>query len=473
MRPARRWLAAGALLLLGLPGLPVQQAYVAQTAPGDGAYDIMVARLEGLKDLPAGSWIALDAVPPTGLVRVAASFARGHPFLVRSGANFIYSFGETSALLADRLDAFRALEARRLAAIQPGQRFEVRPGVVHSFAIASPPAGYAEGEGVLIGPAADASVINEAVPRPASGLMFVTPIADVSNYLAFIDTSIGHLAMPGAVQDVTLWGLERDPAGQQPGIMGVGRHLLFEVLNPVPESRLFVYLRSAGPHIDGGRVPPAEAFGTEATPLGFVGMGEGRMMSPVLEPRIIAGRHYVALDLGTDPERFPDPRSGLMSLHNADLGFDPRALSGFVAEISLLSPEQQAALAAPERFELPQTLADRGFLFSGLSPDGWVGEVARLRIDIGPGTRMLRLVGMIPGRASGPATTGITITIEGQDPVAFAASPGDVALNVPVAPMSGPRWIELRCDTTAALSPTDSRQACIRLLQLRPAEQAG
>jgi hypothetical protein len=417
----------------------------------------MLAQLRRLTNLPAGIpvMIGLQDFPKPDLV---ALYSLGHPAWSLGGRITTPSQplppGTEIADLIDKL----------LASGKP-LSFELSPGGLrHKFQRFDPLNGGSVASAVVVLPARDESVVNASQSRPQSGHLYAAPLADLHNTLVLMDTDLAHWIIPGGLADTALWQWEGDFAGSPNGIQGVGRHLLFEVLNPVPGSRLLLDFTSGGLAQQGLALPPAAAFGTERLDLGLAGHGAGRVLSAPIEPREIDGHYYLAIDMGVDAGQFLGERQGLAALYNTNLRDDPRRLVGFVRNISLLTPDEAAALDPPGAVaRLPADLMAPGLLFSGISEDGWLADKAWFRLGLpGPSNR-LRIAGEIPGFS--PKILGgiVRLFADGTKIAEAKLIAGQFDLTFPIPEASGPRIIALEFSEFDRLPPPDGRVVSIHL----------
>jgi hypothetical protein len=195
------------------------------------------------------------------------------------------------------------------------------------------------------------------------------------------------------------------------------------------------------------------------------------MLSAPISPRAIDGRYYVALDMGADPQMIPFDRRGLAALYKRDLNLDPRRIVGFARNISLFTEEQVMAMTAPSAVEhLPTDLFNPGLLFSGVYEDGWIAEAAKFRLGSSGQSRSVRITVHLPGVGALSAGAMIDVLVDGQQMERRRLVPGDVELVVPVTPATGPRWVEIRFDTTERLPQPDSRIVSVLLKSIALSE---
>ncbi len=462
---AAAWMALG---LFAAANLATLAGTVSRSYDGSRSAT-MLHRLRGLEKLGPERLVLLDAPDAFGAL-LAARHARGHVTVLLSGAVPSPAAGLCDAS-GRRTAAFRISPGFERVACEwrasyHDLAFDLTSGTegTHRFLRFVLPGGVSSADAVLVSPAADGSVVNNSWPRSPSGYYEVDRLAHVRDHLAAVDSSLGHTIIPGVTEDVALWPYEPDFADAAAGIQGVGRHLLFEALNPEPGSRLLLDFTAGSLSAQTAGLPPAKAIGEDASGFGFVGRGAARMLSGAITPRIIDGHPYLAVDLGMAPLRFETARHGLAGLYNRQLSLDPRHLVGFVRNISLVTDEMIAAMSPPSKLKnFPRDLLEPGLLFSGLYEDGWMAEVAWIRLDARGGSRQLRVRGRVPGLL--PAGAALEVRADDRMLVTQSIGPGDFDLRVELL-AEGPHWIELRADRTARLPAPDGRVASVLLTSI-------
>jgi hypothetical protein len=92
------------------------------------------------------------------------------------------------------------------------------------------------------------------------------------------------------------------------------------------------------------KLPPAVVVGENAIPVGLMGHGAARVVSPPFSPLVVDGVAYVLLDLGADAKLLNVPRSGLMKMYGANVPIDARRMLAFARQIRLIDAD---ALGTP------------------------------------------------------------------------------------------------------------------------------
>ncbi|HKB39535.1 MAG TPA: hypothetical protein VKD72_24070, partial [Gemmataceae bacterium] len=235
----------------------------------------------------------------------------------------------------------------------------------------------------------DQSLFNRWHTRQEEATGFdLVPLSSVRNHLVFVHSQKGaYYYHADESWKISFTQLESDPLFGMGSMAGLGRHFLFEVLNPTPKVRLVVELSSTLKNDGENRLPPAVCIGTERVPLPLEGCGSARVYSPPLSPQLIQDRSYIGIDMGVEGTQFKDRRSGLAALWGKWLHSDRRHLVAFGRDISVISEEEYARLKPPSVLSsFPQNLASRDLEYSGLYEDGWVARSAYvwLRRPAGP-----------------------------------------------------------------------------------------
>jgi hypothetical protein len=457
---ARRLLVTAGILALAAVSLITQYEYLLRSSSTKRQWQMMLTRLTELEHLPLTVPVMLD-VPELGRANIAALYARGHVTAKYSGDTIL---GPVRLKDVARLDvsssvrdlARQAADAYRRHVFPLGRDDAAR----HEFFRFEFPANVDVAHAVVVTAAADESVVNNSEDRPRTGRYFIRPIADVRNHLAQVDSNLAHAIYPGIIDNVALWQRELDFAGPG-GLQAIGRHLLFEVINPVPGSRL-LFDFTTGARYDLA-LPPATIIGEQRVELDLVGRGAARVLSEPITPMAIDGRFYIAIDMRAEPRRILRDRRGLMALYNRHLNLDPRSVVGFIRNISLVTDDQISIPAPPSIQSIPAGLFQPGLLFSGVYEDGWMADIARFKLGSRKDSRLLRIKGYVPGFNPRLAAATLKVLVDGEQVAQRQISAGDFELEAIIPSANGPRWIELRVAATDRLSADDSRIASILL----------
>jgi len=469
-RTARALLLVAVVAGLVAGNLRTQVTHIDSTLPQSVGLKTAITRLQQLAQTPANTPVLLDTTE-FGQTALMASFTRGRTTASVSGeaawSRVLGFVGGVSPLFADdvRKEVFRLQDAT--LSLQQSLQFELgKNAPVHRFGRVKMLDEISTADPVLLAPAADQSIVNNGHKRPQTGRYYLVPVADVRNYLGLVDSSLGRPVIPGVVENVALWQRERDFAGSG-GMQAIGRHVLFEVFNVRPGSRLLLEFSRGPLGADGQSLPPAEVIGANRSEMGFVGYGAARMLSPPITARTIDGRAYVAVDMGVAPQRMRTFRRGLANLYNRHLSLDPRSIVGWTRNISLLTEEEVGALTPPAGIDrFPAGLFHQGLLFTGLAEDGWMTAIARMRLGASD-ARTIRVIGSVPNVSGLASGLTIELTVDGRSVARQTVAPGDFEVRAAMPAGSGPRWIELHADRSARLTPPDGRLVSMLLKSIK------
>lgn len=289
----------------------------------------------------------------------------------------------------------------------------------------------------------------------------VVPMDRVHNHLLFITSDRGKpLHTPAAY-----YHLEPNPA-HGGYIQSVGRHLLFEVLNPTPGMRLVLDL-TASLNADGeNHVPGAAVIGERRIPMGAVGRGSCRLFSPPLVPQCIHGHYYVALDMESEGGGFDYRQKNLAGMWGSDYKLDRRRFVGFARDISAVSAQEYDRLRAPTILtSFPDDLRNVDLEYSGLYEEGWSAEEAFCVLAHPGGQAVLVIEGDLQQSSSANRDREMVVRVDGKEVLRKLVAPGSFASHCPVVGPPGRRRIELHFSGSEAPAP-DTRRVSARLRRL-------
>ena len=260
----RTCIILGGLVLVILCGFNVanQFAYLRSGERKGHDWQIFLERLSRLNEIALPqSLIGLD-VQDIALPNIEANFTRGHETWNLSGWFPHSPIAPGKFILAADHQKAAEINAAISLAKQRYQHFELKMGgcshrinrYVRSPAELDP-------DGIVIAPAANGTILNASSPRPQTGFAYVKRADELSNYLLHVDSTASHSNLPGVTENVALWGYENDFANPGSGLQAAGRCPLFEVLNPVPNSRLLLDFSVSSLAFAGAALPPVSVVG--------------------------------------------------------------------------------------------------------------------------------------------------------------------------------------------------------------------
>src|SRR5262249_46967879 len=304
---------------------------------------------------------------------------------------------------------------------------------------------------------------------PSAGTQFqVVPLREIRNHLVFVPCELGMPYSAAWSDHIAFYHVEPDPLVAGHMIAGLGRYILFEVLQPTPSVRVcldYTAYYLANPE---KQIPPAVVYGSERVPFAFRGRGPGRVISPPLQPLLIEGKRYVLLDLGCEPASYPVVKKGMMKWWGKDLGLDPRRLTGHGRGLSALSEADYEALAPPAMLQaFPGDLMHPDLEYSGVSEEGWVAAEAWLRLSAPVPNPLLVLEAEVPQLSPDSSfETELQVLIDGQVVARQLCKPGRITLRQAAAGLGRKSEVALRFSAVQRLPTGDDRPVAARLLKV-------
>jgi hypothetical protein len=352
-------------------------------------------------------------------------------------------------------------------------------GAVFHRLIAEQPDRAGQADRVLVvAPGGALSVLNRFHQSEKGQPLVCAPLSELRNFAVFCDATGARQHFMGMREPeaVALQMMEADSAFRKRTAAGVGRAVVVDVLNPAPRVRVLVSATGsfrADPAARG--VPPVRVVGDRRVPLGAVGTGAARLVSPPLSPQAIGPGQYLVLEFG-EPARNPNRLPAAEQLWGTDLPRDRRWLSGHVRDISIITEEEYAAFRPPQAVaKFPNDLLHPHLEFSGFVEDGWAGAESKVRLtQPEPGMEAV-IRGQIPGFPGNENfRTELTVFIDGRPVETRALKTGDFEVRAPAGDATGPRWVELRFSNSFRLPAPDGRvvAAHLRFVGFEPKNEA-
>jgi hypothetical protein len=312
----------------------------------------------------------------------------------------------------------------------------------------------AQGRCTLVLPTGTQTVLNRRSLPEGSDDFVATPCKAIGkNTLVFVSSGFGHgsYVFPER-KTVAFYGLEPDIFNSGHTMSAFGRRALFRILNSSAGTRLEINFTKT--YVPGSRaLPNAAIIGERSVRLPLVGRGSARVFSQPLRPQIIAGHPYIVLDMGERAKTIKDKRRGLQKLWGGDVPVDPRYVTAFVRNISLVSEGRYRQLKRPLAIaDFPRGLANPNLEYSGISEDGWIAEDAYAVFAGGPPRRLV-VRGLVPG----PGHQRLRISVNGRQIAARSVEPGKLEVVLPLAASKAPRRVELQWDVARPLPSPDGR----------------
>jgi hypothetical protein len=296
---------------------------------------------------------------------------------------------------------------------------------------------------------------------------FTESCNSISNWLIFVHSSLGQHYYLGKPAFISMYQLESDVMRLSKTFAGVGRLLLFEVINPTNDSRVILDVTATFKGDGDNQIPSAEVIGENSSGLETIGRGSARVVSPIVSTQSIDGRHFIMVDMGSDGQRFPVRRSGLMNLYGTDVSLDGRSLTAFARDISLVSDSQYREWRAPTLVvDLPTYLAQPEAEYSGLYEDGWVSEHFYLTLNQTAETSDIAVDGEIPMVDQPEFTANASLLLDGSVIAEKTVGVGAFELSGKSELPEGKHKVEVRFDAFQRLPGSDRRPVGGRVRQI-------
>ncbi len=299
------------------------------------------------------------------------------------------------------------------------------------------------------------------LPEGSPDLVFAR-CSDVHNELIFTSSSVGS-SFYGFTnrKAVSFYQLQGDHFSHGT-VSGFGRYALFRIVNPSSRFRLELSVTTT-PRGDGSnRLPPTLVIGSTRQPLGTFGRGSAHAFSALIAPQRIQGQSYILLDMGEPGRIVRATRSGIEGLYGRSRPLDPRYLTSYVRDVSIVTDSQYEKLTPPgEITHFPEDLLDPHLEYSGLYEDGWMGEDAFVVLRGGPASTLVV-------RADVPSRPGqrLELSVDGRTIYSRAVAPGQLSVRTNVPAAARRRRIEFHWAGEVEVSTADHRQAAARLEQV-------
>lgn len=485
---ARPWLQALPLVLLGWANFSVVDTYV-EYSEGVGTFAEV---RQGSQSRVSSRFRADLATKPARrliadthnivLAKFQALHTRGIPTDFLS-AHFFHLFDDMSAVRsmlgatpyqAESSRIIREFDARmqpaEFALLDPNEPRKVNNFFINRVGVWDG----AELEGVyFVRTTAGQTVFNRRhSPAEEGRAAELCPLSEMRNHLAFINSDLGRPYFYHKSEFREMFGfsqLESDYFYPDGTMEAVGRHLLFQVIQPTPKFRLLLDFTASLKADQQNQLPPGAVIGSERVPLPLCGRGSARVVSRPFSPQMIQGRPYVDLDLGVAGTMFPTHRTGLNKLWGADITDDRRKPVAFARDVTLITEEEYRGMVPPTVLaSFPKDLSNRDLEYSGIYEEGWVGEALYAVLSRPAGNAHVVVKGDVwAGGKKLETGNEVEVLLNDRVLTKTALKPGPFELHLPVGVSSGGREkIELRFTNIYQLPGSDGRPVAARLKRL-------
>jgi hypothetical protein len=290
--------------------------------------------------------------------------------------------------------------------------------------------------------------------------VIIRSCGDSAMLLAFVQSDLGQsFYLPLSYRTITFFQLQSDYFFRDRTFSGFGRYALFRVLHPTKGLRLELSFTTTLRHDGSNRLPPAAAIGSSRTRLPIIGRGSARVYSHPLKPQMIGGQPYLMLDMGVPATQLPVPRPGLTGLYGRSIPLDPRHLTSYVRDVSIISSTAYRSLKAPlslKRF--PEDLSASTTEYSGLYEDGWVAEDSYVVLASGAAGDLV-----VRGSALPLPGQRLRVFVNGKEIASRRLKSPTLEVRVRVGASPARRRVELRFTRVGRLAAPDLRPAAAHL----------
>lgn len=324
------------------------------------------------------------------------------------------------------------------------------------------------GDCLLVLPSGTMTVLNRSSSPSGGAPLDFTSCRRVTNKLVFVSSTYGAtFSEPrldrGTPNGVAFFQPEHDYFYPGHTFVGFGRYTLMRVLSNAPRVKILVDLSRTQLRAEGRVIPPAAVVGTTRVRFHTVGRGSARLISPWVTPRTIDGARYVLLDLGARSVLPNVPRKGLAALYGRSIPLDPRFLTAYVRNVSLVSSQDGADVDPPRSLSsFPVGLADPGLQYSGFYEDGWVAENSYVDLACG-GAAFLDVRANVP---PGVVNQHLSVWVNGRRVLSRRVGAGALDARTQVPACSGHRTIRLQWAHLRQLPEPDGRAVSAQILAI-------
>jgi hypothetical protein len=280
---------------------------------------------------------------------------------------------------------------------------------------------------------------------------------EAKNLLVYINSKLSQNYYLGDYDFISLYGIQKDYFYPQQTFCGVGRFLLFRLINPTPNPRIvFNYTASLNPDRK-TQLPIADFIGNERKTIPVLGFGSARVSIPVT-PQWINGKPYLMLDMKNDGNKYTIPRHGLMRLYGENIALDYRTLNAYVRDLSLISEQDFQNRDVPTSInKFPEDLANKNLMYSGIYEEGWVGN--RFYVDLKQlkHNNLLSVRGLYPLLDNQSRKTKVEIDVDGKTVLATTLKPSEFDFKILLPDNPGTKRITMRFSDLFPLPGGDRR----------------
>ncbi len=474
-------LAVCAFAALLAANLVVQQLYVDRSRGPSAAKNASFVQIPGAspshlldrlaairKELRNNEVVVTDSAN-TNMQEIESAYMQGHSFFIPSIDLFgiaRYSAPPPGLLQNSQLDRpFERLSAARTPHFKTAIfGFSPTKGNVSSSAFSIDdriyPALKESGTAVLVSSAGETALNRWNESRPTGEqVVALARVGSLHNHLVFVNSSLGQSSFISRSKLTNNYTLEPDSVFPNSSWAGFGRYMLVQIINPAADVRVELSLSDTIKGDGQVRLPPAKLYGDGDVAFPMFGRGSGRVLSPILKPRRIDGNWYFLIDAGLDGTRSPQRRLGIMNMFGRNIVFDPRYLTGYLRDLSVISNGDIEAAPVPSAVSsFPSDLQNKYLFYSGLYEDGWASEHAAVRLLRPLGATTLEIKGSVPMIERLQFKIGMNVRLDGTAVIASDVNVGSFDIRVPLSDITrSAHTIDIRFSNYQRLPGADRR----------------
>lgn len=239
-------------------------------------------------------------------------------------------------------------------------------------------------------------ILNRSYQTKSDSILNALTYKKAQNHLIFINSHFGQYYYCATHnKHISLYQLENDLYYSGKTMAGIGRYLLFQIVNQSPKARLVLNISDT--LLKNKKLPPATLIGNKTKQLPLVGDGSARIISQPIQPQIIHGIPYIMLDMGRNGHAFKTNPTGLMALYGKQATMDNRLLTTFARNISVVSNKQYQAMQPPTiLYNFPTDFSNPNLFYSGMYEDGWISQNSYLYLSHPSKNHYFIFQGLIP-----------------------------------------------------------------------------
>jgi hypothetical protein len=313
---------------------------------------------------------------------------------------------------------------------------------------------------VLLATSADNTVLNRlSLGYPSANALTIRTFNSVANLMSFLPTHLSRSYFdydfgPDEFREVrshvAIWPNEPDLFYPNATFAGVGRYIMLNVLNPLPDSRVLLEITASFLPQSEYQLPPVQVAAAENAPLGTLGRGSARLYSPTVVPVKVGNLSVIGVDMGVDGRQ--------NATSDGKVILDARWLAGYIRDISLASDDHYRTLKRPSYVDqFPAGLSDKGLEYSGLFEDGWMSERAFFRLAGPDKPCRFTLHGVSPWASNASEPLELKVAIDGKEKAHRTLQRGDFDISFNLEPSALPIQVDLMANRTRRLGPQDAR----------------